>query len=489
MDCMSDDDPPVEIPCHSNAYSQLYLYPLEHGEVEQIPTAVTWSWTSEDSGEYGLAFIYTPDEDFVGTDTFGYGLTDFSWTGTTVVPSSDDATVTIHITDDPPEIVDDEYEVDEDDDLIMTSPGVIDNDSSPVGDDISVTLETDVEHGALTLNSDGSFDYTPDPDFHGEDSFVYRGHDGFEYAFGTVTITVKPVNDAPNGANDVYSVPVADPANTLTKNSATGVLSNDTDTDEDELEVASVSGIYPGTVGSAVTTPHGVVTLNENGSFDYTPTGSYHGTDSFTYTVTDGVASSSPITVTILVNSAPEVLTPFGAQFTTINTAMAPTTVISSGSAADLDGDPLTASLVGSAPSGLTLNANGVFNYTPPTDFLGVVYLTYVLNDGLADSDQGIVALYVRPIGLSDGGYSTPSGQILNVNATSGVLTNDIAGAYTKTVDGYTQPSDGSLTLNSDGSFSYTPDPLFVGIDSFTYCVKANGMTSSPMTTVTITAT
>ncbi|MCX7568240.1 Ig-like domain-containing protein, partial [Sulfitobacter sp. F26169L] len=93
----------------------------------------------------------------------------------------------------------DSYEVDENDRLTISSPGVLDNDTDD-GVLERATVVTDVENGTLVLNTDGSFVYTPDPDFNGSDSFVYRATDnrsGTDDAM--VSITVNSTNQAPNG--------------------------------------------------------------------------------------------------------------------------------------------------------------------------------------------------------------------------------------------------------------------------------------------------
>lgn len=98
----------------------------------------------------------------------------------------------------PPVAVDDEYEVDEDAVLSAGVPGVLDNDSDPDGDAITAALVSGVSNGTLNLNSDGSFDYTPSPNFHGTDTFTYQAvdPDGEVSGTATVEITVNPVVDA-----------------------------------------------------------------------------------------------------------------------------------------------------------------------------------------------------------------------------------------------------------------------------------------------------
>src|SRR5207302_838768 len=147
---------------------------------------------------------------------------------------------------------------------------------------------SDVSHGSLTLNADGSIIYTPNANYHGADSFTYRVNDGtLDSADAVVTITVNSVNDAPLAASDTYAT---DEDTALTV-AAAGVLANDTDLEGDPLTAALVSG-----------PSHGTLTPNPDGSFAYTPAADFNGTDSFTYKASDGTALSGETTVTITVN-------------------------------------------------------------------------------------------------------------------------------------------------------------------------------------------
>ena len=162
------------------------------------------------------------------------------------------------------------------------------NDTDADGDPLTATLVTGPANGTLTLNADGSFTYTPNADFNGTDSFVYTASDGTASTGDiTVTITVNAVNDAPVAADDAYTV---DEDATLTIDAAGGLLANDTDVDGDALTAALVTGPANGTL-----------TLNADGSFSYTPNADFNGTDTFTYSVSDGALTSEG-TVTITVN-------------------------------------------------------------------------------------------------------------------------------------------------------------------------------------------
>jgi VCBS repeat-containing protein len=107
---------------------------------------------------------------------------------------------------------DDAYATQEDTPLTVAAPGVLGNDSDPDGDALTAVLVEGPDHGTLTLDEAGSFTYTPDADYNGPDSFTYKANDGsLDSNTATVSLTVRPVNDAPTvkvarggscGAND-----------------------------------------------------------------------------------------------------------------------------------------------------------------------------------------------------------------------------------------------------------------------------------------------
>src|SRR5205814_5784119 len=114
-------------------------------------------------------------------------------------------TITVNSQNDAPLALDDTYTVNEDTTLSVSAPGVLANDSDVEADPLSAVLVSSPAHGALTLNSDGSFSYTPAADYNGSDSFTYKANDGnLDSAVATVSITVTPVNDAPLAVSDSY---------------------------------------------------------------------------------------------------------------------------------------------------------------------------------------------------------------------------------------------------------------------------------------------
>ncbi|MCR9253694.1 MAG: cadherin domain-containing protein, partial [bacterium] len=103
-----------------------------------------------------------------------------------------------NVNDNNPISIGESYTLNEDEDLTISSPGVLENDLDLDGDNVGAVLVTNVENGTLNLNADGSFYYLPNPDFYGVDSFVYTANDGENNSEETtVEITVNPINDSP----------------------------------------------------------------------------------------------------------------------------------------------------------------------------------------------------------------------------------------------------------------------------------------------------
>jgi len=184
------------------------------------------------------------------------------------------ATVSITVTpvNDAPVAVDDAYTVAEKETLTISAPGVLENDSDVDGDTLSAILVDDVTSGTLTLNADGSFVYTPNDYFNGTDSFTYKAKDAvLESELAVVTITVTPVNDWPIANDDFYETMTG----VLLDVAAPGVLENDVLLDPNE-EVSIQILDAP---------QHGSLSMNDDGSFTYTPDAGFMGTDTFRYQV------------------------------------------------------------------------------------------------------------------------------------------------------------------------------------------------------------
>ncbi|PTN12512.1 cadherin-like domain-containing protein [Nitrosomonas aestuarii] len=162
---------------------------------------------------------------------------------------------------------------------------ILNNDSDPDGDPLSVTQLGAALHGSVTQNANGTLTYTPGANFSGADSFTYTISDGVDTDTASVFVQVTAVNAAPV-AEDDSAVTAQDTSVII------DVLSNDSDPDGDPLSVTQS--------GAAL---HGSVTQNANGTLTYTPGANFSGADSFTYTISDGVDTGGA-TVNIDVQAA-----------------------------------------------------------------------------------------------------------------------------------------------------------------------------------------
>ena len=211
---------------------------------------------------------YTPAANFHGADSFTY----IAGNGASGAAS---ATVTVQVAavNDPPLAVKDSATTAEE--TAKTIP-VLANDSDVDGDALSVTALTIPANGAASINLNGTVTYTPTKDFNGVDTFAYTLSDGNGGSrVTTVSVTVTPVNDAPEAADDLLMLDEDGQA-------LLSVLLNDRDVDGDSLTITSVT---QGVLGS--------VTIEANGVLRYTPWANANGADSFTYTISDGAASST----------------------------------------------------------------------------------------------------------------------------------------------------------------------------------------------------
>jgi VCBS repeat-containing protein len=428
------------------------------------------------------AFTYTPNANFNGTDTFTYHANDGAL-------NSANVTVTINVSavNDAPVAANNAYTTNEDTPLTVAAPGVLGNDTDVDGDPLTAVVVTNPTNGTLTLNSNGSLTYTPNANYNGTDTFTYRANDGTANSnTATVTLTITAVNDVPVAVNDAYTTPANNPppTTTLNVNAANGVRANDSD-----VETATNAL----TVVLDTTTSNGTLALAANGSFTYTPTAAFTGTDTFTYHVSDGVNNSNIATVTIAVgvNSAP--VANDDTYTTPLNTAKVVAAPGVLANDTDLDtGDTLTAVNASTPGNGtVTLNTNGGFTYTPNTGFTGNDSFTYQVNDGTTTSNVATVTIAVgvtntAPVAVGNT-YTTTENIPLSV-AAPGVLGNDTdANGDTLTAVFATGPTNGSLLLNPDGSFSYIPNGGFSGTDTFTYFANDGTVNSAATATVTIT--
>ncbi|HEY8506320.1 MAG TPA: cadherin-like domain-containing protein, partial [Gemmataceae bacterium] len=193
---------------------------------------------------------------------------------------------------------DDSYTVAHDQLLIVaTEEGVLANDSDPEADPLEAYLGAGPTHGSVGFRSgdisfggDGGFQYLPEPGFVGADSFTYVVTDGVSES-NTATVTITVTNQTPDAQADQYTISEGQVLEADGFGTAS-VLGNDFDADGDILRAQLVSDVS-----------HGSLVFNDDGTFVYTPDSNFAGKDSFSYSPTDGIVSTLPVTVALTVQS------------------------------------------------------------------------------------------------------------------------------------------------------------------------------------------
>jgi hypothetical protein len=324
--------------------------------------------------------------------------------------------------------------------------------------------------GPAVNGTTGELTYTPAPNKHGLATITLRVRDTGGTADGgqdssatqSFTIQVNSVNDAPT-ATGQSATTAEDTAKALTLGAS--------DVDGDSLTYTVVTQPAHGTLSGT------------GASRSYTPAENYHGPDSFTFKVNDGTADSNTATVTLTitpVNDAP------------VASAQSATTAEDTARAlnlagTDVDGNALTYTVT--LPAHGTLSGTGASRtYTPALNYHGPDSFTFKVNDGTVDSNTATVSLTVTsvndlPVATGES-YNTPRGTTLEIPA-AGVLGNDTdVDGDPLTTQLVATVSGGTLTLDANGGFRYTPRIGFSGRDGFTY--RAHDGTAAG-NTVTVT--
>jgi hypothetical protein len=318
------------------------------------------------------------------------------------------------------------------------------------GDPLTWTLVSAPESGRVDLEpGTGDFTYTPDPNFTGQDSFLWSAFDVAGAGTGPVRVDVSVVesNDPPQVQADSFVLPE--------DTWVDGDLSGD-DPDGDSLTWR---------VDSDVT--NGTLTLNTNlGTFTYTPTANYFGPDAFTVVASDGMSDSAPVVIDLVITS--------------VNDApMVPSAILEVGedavldatlAATDVEGDTLSFRVDSPPRNGvLALDpASGQVTYTPASNWSGVDDFTVVAADGSVDSLPGRVTVVVQPVNDPP----TASGGALLLTNEDTAVAGAIRGADPEgdplTYVVSTAPLHGTLTLSaSTGDYVYTPSQDYNGNDLF----------------------
>lgn len=234
--------------------------------------------------------------------------------------------------------------------------GLLANDQDPYDQSLSALITVQPRFGQLTVALDGSFQYTPDADFSGEDVFFYSAVSGARVSSpAEVRLSVLPVNDAPVARDDY--LPSANRGDVIRLH-ATQIFSNDSDVDGDALAIVSAWGAQNGSVSLV------------EGGIEFTVSPQAVGEASFAYTISDNAAGVSTAFVRMQINAvlsmAPSFLSP--PHIDVLENTTTVTTVL----AADPDeGQTVTYTIVGGADAALlTMDpATGQLQFLSAPDF------------------------------------------------------------------------------------------------------------------------
>ncbi len=436
----TNQDTPVSITLSG---SDIDADPLTY-TVSASPTHGTLSSTAPN-------LTYTPNTGYVGADSFEFTVSD----GTAI---SSPATVSISVSNvnDAPVADGQSLSTPEDTSLSITLSG-----SDADDDPLTYRVITQPVHGTLTGTA-ATITYAPEANYNGTDAFIFVANDGtVDSPPATVTIDITPVNDAPiaNGQAVVTS-----------ENAAVEITLTGTDVENSALTFSIQSGPSNGTL------------TGSGAAWTYQPDADYEGADLFTFIANDGELDSALATVSITVTRTNE--PPVADEQTVSTNEDVALGVTLTGS--DPDNDPITYAVFANPSHGTLSGTAPNLTYTPDENYHGSDSFSFVVNDGLVDSAEVIIAITVVPVNDAPVADSQ-SVTVVEDTATEITLSgSDIDGdALTYTI--VTGPSHGSLS-GTGSTQTYTPAANYNGLDSFTFNVN-DGTVDSNIATVTITVT
>ncbi|HCH4160912.1 TPA: tandem-95 repeat protein, partial [Vibrio parahaemolyticus] len=406
----------------------------------------------------GVATI-TPTADWNGKEAITFTAKD---------PSGESVSQTVDFTVAPvADIVADKATVVEDTPTIIK---VLGNDTFE-GDGKVVSLDANngPVNGSVSVNPDGSVTYTPNDNYHGIDSFTYIVTSGGVSESTTVNVDVTPENDAPVAKDDTA---ITDEDTPVTID----VLPNDTDIDGDKLSIQSAS--VPETQGKVEIV---------DGKLVFTPAENFHGDAEITYTITDGaLTDQATVNVTVnAVNDTPVVESNIADQ--ALAEDFTPYTIDLNTAFSDVDNvdGELTFSVSGNSNIQVAI-VNGIATITPTADWNGSETLTFTATDPSGESISQTVNFTVAPVA----DIVADSARVVEDTPTIiKVLGNDTFEGDDKVVslDTNNGPANGTVSVNPDGSVTYTPNDNYHGTDSFTYIVTSGGVSESTTVSVDVT--
>jgi len=415
----------------------------------------------------GPNLTYTPNANFNGSDSFLFIVNDgtvdsaAATVSINLKPVNDPPTasyVGAKIQKKPPVAKDDSVTTEEDTPASITLEG-----SDPDEDVLTYTVVTGPSHGNLSGTAPNLL-YTPNPDFNGSDSFTFKVSDETaDSDAATLSITVTAVNDPPSANDNTVTTQEDKPI------AAIDVLKNDTDVDDDSLRTSAVT---QGTNGS--------VTINADNTLSYSPKANFCGTDSFTYTVSDGKGGTDTATVNVKVKAVNDAPTANDGNVTTQEDKSVSISLAGN----DPDGDSLSYSVVKGPSHGKLSGTSPKLRYSPKANFNGSDSFTFKVSDKTADSAAATVSITVKSVNdpptAYDESVTTDEDKPVSITLAGGDADGDLL-----TYSVVKGPSHGGLRGTAP-RLRYSPKANFNGSDRFTF--KVSDMTAdSAAATVSIT--
>ncbi|HHF3092088.1 TPA: tandem-95 repeat protein [Vibrio diabolicus] len=439
---------------------------LSNVDIDDADTLIVTNVTIE-SGNGTLidnndgSWTYIPEADDDTEVSFSYDIIDDD--GGVI---NGTANLDIKPVNDAPIATNDAIQTDEDSQVVID---VLANDSDIEGDDLSITSASVSEEQGIVEIVDGKLVFTPAENFNGNATISYTISDGELEDEAQVSVTVNSVNDAPIALNDA-TITEEDTSVTI------DVLPNDTDIDGDTLSIESAS----------VPSDQGQVEIID-GKLVFTPTENFNGDAEITYTVTDGaLTDESTVKVTVnAVNDTPVVESSIADQ--TLAEDFTPYTIDLNTAFSDVDNvdGELSFSVSGNSNIQVAI-VNGIATFTPTADWNGSEILTFTATDPSGESVSQTVNFTVAPVADIVADKAT----VVEDTATIiKVLDNDTFEGDDKVVslDTNNGPANGTVSVNPDGSVTYTPNDNYHGTDSFTYIVTSGGVSESTTVSVDVT--
>ncbi len=366
----------------------------------------------------------------------------------------------------------DQFSLDEDSTLEVAAPGLLANDDNPVGTIVRPDPFNGPNHGAVSLNPDGSFSYTPDLHFNGTDSFVYVVETpAGKRASAQVTIEVNSVDDPPQGESDIYFL-LED--TTLMVDAMSGVLANDSDPDGDSLQAELVEAPSEGALEFA-----------PDGSFTYTPPSDFADSVFFEYRLSDGALQSGPFTVELVIEPVNDLPVAVDDQATTQEDTAIKIDVLANDF--DVDGDFLGITQAIPSVGEVTIGADSQLDYTPTPDFFGLVTIDYTIDDGNGGTATARVNLTVTPVNDNPVANDDSATTLEDTAVTISALANDVD------VDGdalsisQVEANWGSVRVDPSGTLTFTPSENGFGEALVEYTITdGNGGSDTGIVTVQV---